>query len=296
MSLSILKGTVFVSISGLGIAGNIFILLNYMHMFKENKKKSTHLMFIHLAFTHIIMLLSKGIPKTLAAYDVKNFLEDIGCVIFVYLERVARGLSICTSTLLTLVQAITISPRDSAWRKLKLQSAWNILPVLLFFWILNSLIGINLLYHMKNINSLNMSHLTQSGQYCYFLQDNLLMRWAFLTLMVLRDAGFQGILGVASGYMVFLLHKHHQRVLYLHTSKLLYKTSPEMKAAHNVLLLMLCFVFFYWTECVLSLPFSFLLENHLIVENIQEFLRVGYASLSPFILIPKDRNLAQCWH
>ncbi|KAM4834940.1 vomeronasal type-1 receptor 3-like [Thomomys bottae] len=258
--------------------------------------KSIHLIFIHLAFTNIIMLLIKGIPKTLAIFGVKNFLEDIGCVIFVYLERVARGLSICTSALLTLVQAITISPRDSVWRKLKLQSAWNILPVLLFFWILNSLIGINLLYHTKNISSLNMSQLTQSGQYCYFLQDNLLMRWIFLTLMVLRDAGFQGIMGVASGYMMFLLHKHHQRVLYLHNTKFLYKTPPEMKAVQSVLLLMSCFLFFYWTECILSLLFNTFLENNSIMKNIQEYLRFGYASLSPFILIPRDRNLAECWH
>ncbi|KAM4835593.1 putative vomeronasal receptor-like protein 4 [Thomomys bottae] len=296
MSLRLFNATIFLSISALGIVGNIFILLTYMHKFKEIKKKSTHLIFIHLAFTNIIMLLSKVIPKTLAAYGVENFLEDIGCMVFVYLQRVSRGLSICTSTLLTLVQAITISPRDSVWRKLKLQSAWHILPPLLLFWILNSFISMNLLYHIKNISSLNVSQVTQSDEYCYFVPDNLLMRWAFLTFMVLRDAGFQGIMGVGSGYMVFLLHKHHQRVAYLHTSKILYKISPEMKAAHNVLLLMLCFLFFYCTECVLSLLFNAFLQENSIVINIQEYLRVGYAILSPFILILKDRNLAECWH
>ncbi|KAM4835719.1 vomeronasal type-1 receptor 3-like [Thomomys bottae] len=296
MSLSFFNGTIFLSISALGILGNIFVLLIYMRMFTETKKKSIYLVFIHLAFTHTIMLLIKGLPKSLAAFGMENFLEDVGCMICFYLERVARGLSICTSTLLTLVQAITISPRDSAWRKLKVQSAWHILPPLLLFWILNSFISMNLLYHMKNISSLNMSQVTQSDSYCYFVPDNLLMRWVFLTLMVLRDAGFQGIMGVASGYMVFLLHKHHQQVAYLHTSKLLYKTSPDMKAAHNVLLLMLCFLFFYWTECVLSLLFNAFLEDNTIVVNIQEYLRVGYAILSPFILILKDRNLADCWH
>ncbi|KAM4834943.1 vomeronasal type-1 receptor 3-like [Thomomys bottae] len=298
MSLRFFNGTIFLSISALGIVGNwnIFILLTYMHKFKEIKKKSTPLMFIHLAFTNIIMLLSKVIPKTLAAYGVENFLKDIGCMILVYLQRVAQGLSICTSTLLTLVQAITISPRDSVWRKLKLQSAWHIFSSLVCFWMLNFLININLLYHIKNISSLNRSQVTQSDSYCYFVPDNLLMRWVFLALMVLRDAGFQGIMAVASGYMVFLLHKHHQRIAYLHTSKLLYKTSPDMKAAHNVLLLMLCFLFFYWTECVLSLLFNCFLENNPIMKNIQEYLRVGYAILSPFILIPKNRNLGECWY
>ncbi|KAM4835594.1 putative vomeronasal receptor-like protein 4 [Thomomys bottae] len=296
MSLSFFKGTIFLSISALGIIGNVFIVLTYMHMFKKTKNKSIHLIFIHLAFTNTIMLLLKGIPKTLADFGVENFLEDVGCMICIYLERVARGLSICTSALLTLVQAITISPRDSAWRKLKLQSTWHILSLLLFSWILNSLISINLLYYIKSISSKNISQISPSGNYCYFLPDNLLMRWVFLALMVLRDAGFQGIMAVASGYMVFLLHKHHQRVLYLYNTKFLYKTPPEMKAAHNVLLLMLCFLFFYWTECVLSLFLNAFLENNFMMENIQEYLRVGYAILSPFMLIPKDRNLAECWH
>ncbi|XP_069879388.1 vomeronasal type-1 receptor 4-like [Dipodomys merriami] len=294
MSLSFFKATIFLSTSGLGIVGNTFILLNYMHMFKGSKKKSVHIVFIHLAFTDIIMLLSKVIPTTVAAFGMENFLEDIGCVISTYLERVTRGLSICTSSLLTLVQAITISPRDSVWRKLKLQSTWHILLLLLFFWILNSLICLYLVFHIKNISSMNISQPSVSDTYCYFVPDNLIMKWIFLTFMVLRDAVFQGIMNVASGYMVFLLHKHHQRVLYLQNSNFLYKTSPEMKAAYSVLLLMLCFLFFYWTECAFSLLLTSFLENNSMMQNIQEFLKVGYAILSPFILISRDGNLAHC--
>ncbi|XP_012891942.1 PREDICTED: putative vomeronasal receptor-like protein 4 [Dipodomys ordii] len=296
MSLRFFKGTFSFFISGLGIAGNTFILLYYMHMFKGSKKKYVHIVFIHLAFTNIIMLLSKVIPTTLAAFGMENFLEDIGCMIFVYLERVTRGLCICTSSLLTLVQAIIISPRGSVWRELKLRSVWHILLPLLFFWILNSLISMNLLFHIKNISSMNISQPSVSDTYCYFVPDNLIIRWIFLILMVLRDAVFQGIMGVASGYMVFLLHKHHQRVLYLQNSNFLYKTSPEMKAAYSVLLLMLCFLFFYWTECILSLFSNAFLENNYMLENIQEYLRVGYAILGPFLLTPKDRNLTECWH
>ncbi|XP_048204227.1 putative vomeronasal receptor-like protein 4 [Perognathus longimembris pacificus] len=294
MSLSFAKGTIFLCSSGVGIVGNIFSFLTYMHMFNGTKKKYIHILFIHLAFTNSIMLLLKVIPKTLASFGVENFLEDVDCMIFIYLERVTRGLSICTTCLLTLVQAITISPRDSVWRKLKLQSARHILCPLLFLWILNSLISMNLLYHIKTISHMNTSQITQNDSYCYFLPGNLIMRWIFLALMVLRDAVFQGIMSVASGYIVFLLCKHHQHVLYLKGSKFLYKTSPEMKAAHSVLLLMLCFLFFYWTECVLSLFIHSFLQNSSMMVNIQEFLRVGYAILSPFILIPKDRNLAQC--
>jgi vomeronasal1 receptor len=90
-----------------------------MCTFVSTKKKSIRLILIHLAFTNI-MLLSKRIPKAVAAFVLRNFLDDIDCKIVVYLGRVVQDCSICTSSLLTVVQAITISPRDSAWRKLKL--------------------------------------------------------------------------------------------------------------------------------------------------------------------------------
>ena len=108
---------------------------------------------------------------------------------------------------------------------------------------------------MKSI-SLNISQFRNDSDYCYFMLGSQKIKWIVLPLMVLRDAVFQGAMGGASGYMVFLLHKHHQHVLYLQTSKLLYRTPPELRAAQSVLLLMLCFVFFYWTDCAFSLVLS----------------------------------------
>jgi vomeronasal1 receptor len=57
---------------------------------------------------------------------------------------------------------------------------------------------------------------------------------------------------------------------------------------------MLCFVFFYWTDCAFSLILSIsLVENSLIV-NIQECLTLAYASFSPLVLIHRDGLLAGC--
>ena len=121
-------------------------------------------------------------------------------------------------------------------------------------------------------------------------------KWIVLPLMVLRDAVFQGAMGGASGYMVLLLHKHHQHVLYLQNSKLLYRTPPELRAAQSVLLLMLCFVFFYWADCAFSLILSLSLVNNSLMVNIQKFLVLGYATFSPIVLIHRDGLLPECWH
>ncbi|XP_038189200.1 vomeronasal type-1 receptor 4-like [Arvicola amphibius] len=288
MLIKFIKQIVFLFMNMFGMLGNIYISVNYMFSWWGGpEKKPIHLILIHLAFTNIIMLLTKGLPKTMADFGLRNFLDDIGCKILVYLSRVARGVSICTSGLLTVVQAIIISPRTSGWRRLRPKSAWHILLFFSFFWILNALIGMNLI-HSATSTSLNISEFKSENNYCYFMQESKKTKQIVLPLMVLRDAVFQGAMGGASGYMVLLLHKHHQHVLYLQNSKLLYRTPPELRAAQSVLLLMLCFVFFYWADCAFSLFLSLSLVDDSLMVNIKKFLALGYATFSPVVLIHRE--------
>ncbi|XP_041488825.1 vomeronasal type-1 receptor 4-like [Microtus oregoni] len=296
MVLNFIKETIFLLMTTVGTLGNIAVSVNYMcSWWGGPEKKNIHLILIHLALANIIILLAKGLPKTIAAFGLRSFLDDIGCKIIVYLERVARGVSICTSSLLTVVQAIIISPRASGWRRLRPQSAWHILPFFSFFWILSALISMNLIQSITS-TSLNISQFKNGDSYCYLMLESQKIKWIVLPLMVLRDAVFQGAMGGASGYMVLLLHKHHQHVLHLQNSKLLYRTPPELRAAQSVLLLMLCFVFFYWADCAFSLFLSLSLVNNSLTVNIHKLITLGYATVSPIVLIHRDRLLAECWH
>ncbi|XP_041488837.1 vomeronasal type-1 receptor 4-like [Microtus oregoni] len=284
MVLKFIKEATFLFMTVFGTLGNISVSVNYMcSWWGGPEKKPIHLILLHLAFTNIIILLAKRLSKTMADFGLRNFLDDIGCKILIYLSRVARGVSICTSSLLTVVQAIIISPRASGWWRLRPQSAWHILPLFSFFWILNALIGMDLIHSITSIN-LNISQLKNSYSYCHFMLERQ-KKWIVLLLMVLRDAMFQGAMGGASGYMVLLLHKHHQHVLHLQNPKLLYRTPPELRAAQSVLLLMLCFVFFYCTDFVVSLFLSLSLVDNSLMVNIQEFMTLGYATFSPLVLI-----------
>jgi vomeronasal1 receptor len=296
MVLKYINKIIFLFMTVVGSLGNMSVSANYMFSWWGSpEKKPIHVILIHLAFTNILILLTKGLPKTVAAFGLRNFLDDIGCKIIVYLERVARGLSICTSSVLTVVQAIIISPRASGWRRLRPKSAWHILPFFSFFWILNAFISVNLIHSIRS-KGMNTSQHKNSDDYCYLTPESQKIKWIVLPLMVLRDAVFQGAMGGASGYMVFLLHKHHQHVLYLQNSKLLYRTPPELRAAQSVLLLMLCFLFFYWTDCALSLFLSLSLGDSSLMINIQGFLTLGYAIFSPFVLIQRDGLIPVCWH
>ncbi|KAM4816569.1 LOW QUALITY PROTEIN: olfactory receptor class A-like protein 1 [Urocitellus parryii] len=292
MILHLVKGIIFVILIGLGIVGNIFVLVNYMGLFRITVK-SIHLILIHLAFTNMITLLTKLMPLIISSFGFRDLIGDTACKMVLYLGRVARGLSICTTSLLTVVQAITISPRASRWGRLQPRSAWHLLPFLVFLWLLNSLISMNLAFYSKNMYRMNTSQFISNYNYCYLQQQTGIIRWIFVVLMVLRDALFQGAMGGASGYLVFLL-QHHQHVLYLQTSKLLYRSPPEVRAAKSVLLLMLCFLFFYWTDYFMTLYVTFTLETHILEVSALELVDLGYAILSPFVLIHRDGHLGEC--
>ena len=89
----------FLLLTGSGIVGNIFVSVNYVCIFfGDTKKKSIHVILIHLAFTNILILFSKLMLKTIQTFGLIPFPDD-------------RGLSISISSFLTVVQAATISPR-----------------------------------------------------------------------------------------------------------------------------------------------------------------------------------------
>ncbi|XP_036043198.1 putative vomeronasal receptor-like protein 4 [Onychomys torridus] len=293
----LIQKIIFLSLIGLGILGNILLFMRHVHMIiMGSEKKPIDLIFTHLAISNIIILCTSGIKYITTDLHFKTVLGDAGCKTLVYLGRVSRGLSICTTCLLSVVQAATISPRTSLWRKLKPQTPWQVLPFLLLLWIFNVLISSNLLYHITAGSSLNMSRAGLYSEYCYMLPSRYTVKWLFLSLMALRDVTFQSLMGCSSGYMALHLYRHHKHVLYLHSSRFANSASPEVRATWSVLILMTCFLLYYLGDFISSFYIGSVFTLDSIILNAKLFLGVGYAALSPFILIIKDFHLASCWH
>ncbi|XP_048205270.1 putative vomeronasal receptor-like protein 4 [Perognathus longimembris pacificus] len=290
----VIKEIIFFSLTGPGIVGNIFIFVLHVCTFVLGPdKKLVNLILIHLAFSNIIIICSIGIREIAIIAYFRNFLDDYSCKTVIYLGRVARGLSICTTCLLSMIQAIIISPRSNLWRKLKPQTAWQILPYLLLFWIFNSLISSNLLHYITAVSSMNGSGSEIYMGNCYMLPSRQGVRWLFLSLMTLRDVIFQSLMGWSSGYMAFHLYKHHKRVLYLHCSRFANNSSPEIRATLSTLNLMICFLVFYWADFMFSVYIGSTLRHDFMKLNIKTFLELGYAVFSPLILINRDVNIAK---
>ncbi|XP_051050588.1 putative vomeronasal receptor-like protein 4 [Phodopus roborovskii] len=284
----------FISLTGLGILGNIILFVRHMYTFiMSPEKKNIDVILIHLAFVNTIIIHCIGVRDIATIFYFRNFLGDFGCKTIIYLERVARGLSICTTCLLSVVQAVTISHRTTLCRKVKPQTAWQVLPFLLLFWIFNSLISSNLLHYITATRSMNRSEVGMYTGYCYMLPSKYTVKWLFLSLMALRDVIFQSLMGWSSGSMALHLYKHHIRVLHLRSSRFTNNSRPEIRATHSVLTLMTCFLFFYWADFIFSFYTGSIVTHDSTILNIKAFLVLSYAVLSPFVLIIRDIHVAK---
>ncbi|XP_004599770.2 putative vomeronasal receptor-like protein 4 [Ochotona princeps] len=287
----------FLSLMGPGILGNFLMLLKHARILVISREKnSIDLMLIHLALSNNVIICTRWISDIITVICISNFLlSDIVCKIMVYLSRVARSLSICTTCLLSVVQAITISPRNTLWRKFKPHTAWQILPYLLFCWVFSFLISSNLLHYITAMNSTNEAQVRTYIGYCYMLSAPQVVRWLFLCLMALRDLTFQSLMGWSSGYMAFYLYKHHKRVLYLQSSRCAKYPSPEIRATQSILILMTCFLLSYWADFIFSFYKGITRSEESSALSIKAFLELGYATLCPFVLISRDIHFTSCW-
>eukprot|EP00069_Balaena_mysticetus_P011847 bmy_21469T0 len=61
---------------------------------------------------------------------------------------------------------------------------------------------------------------------------------------------FIGLMIWSSGSMVFLLHRYHQRVQYIHTPTDYHKWPPDSRATQTILMLVVTFVIFYVLDSI----------------------------------------------
>nr|XP_044988760.1 vomeronasal type-1 receptor 4-like [Jaculus jaculus] len=284
--------SIFIAVPG--IVGNILIYMRYVYNFLIGPdRKPIDLILNHFAFSNILLICNTVISGTTTLSYFKNSLGNAGCKVVLFLGRMARGLSICTACLLSMVQAVTINPRTIWWRKLRPQTAWQFLPYLLSFWIINSLISSNLLYYITAVSSVNRSGVGMYVGFCLMQPSRLIVRWLFICLMALRDVIFQGLMGWSSASMALHLYKHHKRVLYLHSYKCVNNSSPEIRATWSTLILMTCFLCFYWIDFIFSFYMGSIVAYDHIIIMIKPFIQFGYAVLSPFVLVSKDVHVAK---
>uniref|UniRef100_A0A6I8NPB5 Vomeronasal type-1 receptor n=1 Tax=Ornithorhynchus anatinus TaxID=9258 RepID=A0A6I8NPB5_ORNAN len=289
-------GMVFLLQISVGISVNLFLFLFYSYMATASRKSSpSDLILIHLAFSNAVILLSFGLPETLSAWGLRNFLSDGGCKILMYVFRVARGLSICSTCLLSVFQAVTISPGTSRWARIKARLPGCILPSCLLSWGLSLLVDFDSLFNITGPRNSSVFRIMLDLKYCSKVSDGAEISLLIAVVLSFRDLFFVVLMSLASGYMVFVLHRHHRRVRHLHGPGRSPGETPEVRAAKRVVALVTLYVLLYGRQSIMLSVFLNRKEKSPLLMSSHLVFSIAFSSVSPLLMLHSDRRIRTIW-
>ncbi|XP_074076750.1 olfactory receptor class A-like protein 1 [Macrotis lagotis] len=293
VSSDLIFGMAFFFQCAIGIVGNSILLMLYVFIYfkKPQQKKPMDLILAHLTLANMISLLTRGIPEIMFSFGMRHILDDLGSKLLMYIYRISRGLSTSTTSLLSMFQAFIISPNKPMWASIKIRAPRYILYSFSFFWVINALIYIRVLEIVeapKNITITSLSYI--SNIYMSRKVENDIP--AFILAMILHDLTFHFLLGLTSIYMVLILYRHSKQVQHIH-STLSIRSFPEAKATQTILLIVSCFVLFYWINNYFTVYLCFQIEKQPVYATIASFFSGCYPALSPLLLIGRENRISK---
>ncbi|KAL1769595.1 vomeronasal type 1 receptor J3, partial [Sigmodon hispidus] len=227
---------------------------------KTNFRRPIDPIIMHLVIVNFFTVLFALVPFVVSSFEVPNFLDDIGCKVDIYIFRVARGLSICTTSILSTFQAITITPSNSMWAWLKPKLSTFTFRCFLLSWLINLFMYIYVTENLKAKINDTETYYRYSHVYCKITPNTYPNPELFICVIMIADSIFLGVMMWSSLYMVTLLYRHHKRAQHLRCPSISSQASPEHKATHSILLLVSFFVFIYLVNNIISI-FDFYAET-----------------------------------
>ncbi|NP_001160233.1 vomeronasal 1 receptor 104 [Rattus norvegicus] len=275
----------FFSEIGIGISGNSLLLLFHIIKFIHGQRSRL----TDLPIGLLLMLLMVAFIATDIFISQREW-DDIICKFLVYLYRIFRGLSLCTTCMLSVLQAIILSPRSSCLAKFKHKSPYYVSCAMLFLSALYMIISSHLLVSIiatPNLTTNELMHVTQS---CSILPVSYLMQSMFSILVAIRDIFLISLMVFSTWYMVALLCRHRKQTQHLQGTSLSPKGSPEQRATRSILMLMSFFVLMSIFDSIVSCSRTMFL-NDPTSYNIQIFVMHIYATVSPFVFMSIEKHI-----
>ncbi|XP_074058289.1 vomeronasal type-1 receptor 3-like [Macrotis lagotis] len=285
---NICYGVILLFGTGIGVLANLFLLSIYFLSFLTSHiVKPVNLIITHLTLANLAAILSKGGPEAVIALSGENFLDDVGCKLVFFIHKLAQALSICFTCYLCNFQAIIISPPSSRWAKYKAKAPEYTNPFCIFCCIFNVLIEVPVILGLSGPKSSSNNTDEFNFMHCSVLRyiD------AYLMLISVRNALCVALILWAGGSMVLLLHRHHQQVQTIHSTRLSTRVSPEIKATQTILQLLCTFVFFYFLASLFVICVSHFYQYRFWLLRINGFLGLCFPTVSPFVLLPPGARI-----
>ncbi|XP_005414896.1 PREDICTED: vomeronasal type-1 receptor 2-like [Chinchilla lanigera] len=274
----------------IGSLGNFSLLCHFIFLyFSGCSTRSTDLILRHLTVANLLVILSRGIPETMAAAGVEDFLSNVGCKLVFYVLIVGKGVSFSATCLLSVCQAITISPRSSRLAELKVKALKYIGPCCILLWLLHMLLNFRVpMLVSDKWSSRNMANIIDY-QYCSAIISGKGNTWFFTVLSLSHDILCLKLMIWSSGSMVFMLYRHKQRTQHIHRHKISSRSSAETRASQSILILVCAFVSFYTLTSFTYFLFSVYDKSAWWLVNTSALTIVCFPTASPFILMTREQ-------
>ncbi|XP_036625054.1 vomeronasal type-1 receptor 1-like [Trichosurus vulpecula] len=295
VSSELIFGVIFFFQCAIGVVGNSLLLVLYVCISfkKPQQKKPIDLILAHLTLANMITLLTRGIPEIMFCFGMRYFLDDIASKTLMYIHRVSRGLSVCTTSLLSMFQALIISPNNSMLVSIKVRAPKYMVHYFLFFWVTNALIYITVIQSTEETKNETISRYRYVSH--LFItratRNDSELAGAFMFGMTLHDLIFHFLMCLSSIHMVLLLYRHSKQVQHIYSNSHSPRSFPEVKATQTILLLVTCFVLFYWLNNCMTLHLTFISEKHVELDTIATIFGGCFPALSPLLLIGSESRI-----
>nr|XP_034375268.1 vomeronasal type-1 receptor 90-like [Arvicanthis niloticus] len=268
----------------------MFLLLFYTFIILGHKQKHMDLFSCQLTLVHIIMFFTGGNILLADIFESLNIMNNIRCKAIFYTSRVMRGLSICITCVLSVFQAVTISPSTSLLAKFKQKLKKYMINVLFYIWFFNLSVSSNMLFYVGSFTNVSETKQMKVTKSCSLFPMNYIIRGLIIILSTSRDVFLVAVMLTASAYMVIILHRHQRQCKHLHSISNL-RASPEKKATQTILLLVIFFVVMYWVDFIISLTSLLLWMYDPVFLTAQTFVMNAYPTITPLVQIISDKRI-----
>ncbi|XP_032750520.1 vomeronasal type-1 receptor 4-like [Rattus rattus] len=282
-------GVIILSQTVIGVLANFFLLYHCMILYLTRYRlRSIDCVLMQLSVANILTIFSKGLPQTIAAFGLKDFLNDIGCKLTFFVHKVGKSVCIGSTSFLSVFQAIIISPRDSRCSKLKVKVHKYICYSVYLNWVIFFIISIVNLLHVRakynNESTINL----KSYVYCYSVRHDPTSDILYAALVSGPDIIFLGLMLYTSGFMVLTLYRHKQKMQQIPRMNVSSISSPASRATKTILLLVSTFVSFYTISTLCHVLVVLLYNPSWILVNVAAMSASFFPTVYPFLLMSHD--------
>lgn len=276
----------------IGFTGNSLLFTSYMYIFLILPyKKPVDVILAHLTLANALTLIFRGVSNIMPSFGTRPELDDIGYKTVLYIQRVTQNISLYTASFQSTFLALPITPSNCKWAWLKNKIYTFIKPSLLFFWIINMVIFIVVILKTAQ-QKCHWSRVEFYSLYCKISTCNHWLAVTFLSTIFIQDLFFLSLITCNIIYMGNILFRHHKIAQHVWSAICSLQCFHEDKATHIILILVSCFVFFYWINTFLTVYLNFANKKNWQLENFGNFILSCYLTICTFLLIKNENKIS----